>query len=220
MSDLLNDRRDVIDEYEDERAAKRLKKLEKASETRQLDPWERYRALNDLLDTYVDMMEIADRKTRFSLIILGALNALNLVVAARPTLFVTSTSEMTRGGGVYAAVYITVSLYLLVQAIDALRPRASAFLGRIEHAAPGADRLPGLRFIGDVLGRSSERYYEAWLQTEIGQLNQELALHVRGIAAINKDKYRALNRLYIGLVVLAVLTALLLLGLVFVRFSY
>src|SRR5262245_19196012 len=107
MSDRFSDRRDVIDEYEDEKAAKRLKKLEKSSETRQLDPWERYRALNDLLDTYVDMIEIADRKTRFSLIILGALNALNLVVAARPTLFLASASEMTRGVGVYAAVYIT-----------------------------------------------------------------------------------------------------------------
>ena len=41
---------------------------------------------------------------------------------------------------------------------------------------------------------------------------------VFSLAAINKDKYRALNRLYSGLVVLAVLTAILLLGLVFARF--
>ena len=134
-------------------------------------------------------------------------------------MFAASASETMRGVGVYAAVYITVSLYLLLQAIDALRPRASSFLGKIEQAASGANRLPGLRFVGDVLGHSPDRYYEAWRQTEIGQLNQELALHVRGMAAINKDKYRALNRLYAGLVVLAVLTALLLLALVFVRFS-
>src|SRR5262245_51328177 len=91
MADPSDDRPDHLDSEDEEKAAKKAKKAEKASETRQLDPWERYRALVDLADTYVDMMEIADRKTRFSLVILGALNALNLVVAARPNLFFSTT---------------------------------------------------------------------------------------------------------------------------------
>jgi len=51
------------------------------------DPWERYRALTDVLDTFNDISEMADRKTRFALVILGAMNTVNLLVVARPELF-------------------------------------------------------------------------------------------------------------------------------------
>jgi hypothetical protein len=215
MTDVLDDRRESLESEEDDKAAKKLKKAEKMSETRQLDPWERYRALNDLLDTYVDMMEIADRKTRFSLVILGALNALNLVVAARPTLFAGAEGAVTGWVGVYAALYIAVSLYLVTQAIGALRPRGATFLGRVEEAGTAADGLPGLRFIGNARTAPPEQYYEAWRHAEVGQLNRELALFVQGMARVNTEKYVSLNRLFTGLTGLAFLTATLVLLLVY-----
>ncbi len=146
--------------------------------------------------------------------ILGALNALNLVVAARPTLFASADIEMAQLVGVYAAVYVTVSLYLVIQAIGVLRPRAKMFLGRMERA-PDSARLPAIRFIGDVVGQSAEQYYDTWRNLEIGQLSRELALHVQGVARINTEKYVALSRLYSGLRVLAVVTATLVLVLVY-----
>ena len=63
----------------DEQTAKKLKKLEKNSDTRMLDPWERYRALVDTYEAFFDMNELADRKTRFALVMMGALNALNVI---------------------------------------------------------------------------------------------------------------------------------------------
>lgn len=213
MSELFSDRGESSEE--DEKVAKRLRKAEKTLETRLLDPWERYRGLNDLLDAYVDMMEIADRKTRFSLVILGALNAFNLVIAARPDLFASSPIAPARWIGIYAAAYISVSLYLVIQAIAALRPRASMFLGRVQRVAPAAERLPGLRFIGDVVNQTTEQYYEVWKQAEVGQLSREVALHVQSLARINIDKYQALNRVYQGLSALAVLTVVLVLILVY-----
>jgi hypothetical protein len=55
----------------EEQEAKRLRKLERMLDTRALDPWERYRALVDALDSYSDLSEQGDRKTRFALIIMG-----------------------------------------------------------------------------------------------------------------------------------------------------
>ena len=74
---------------------KRRKKLEESLETGTPDPWERYRVLLDLLEMYNDISEMADRKTRFALVILGALNTVNVLVVARPEIFFESNS--TRG---------------------------------------------------------------------------------------------------------------------------
>jgi hypothetical protein len=215
MTEPLDERRDAFDSDDDEKAAKRAKKAEKLSESRQLDPWERYRALNDLLDTYVDMMQIADRKTRFSLVILGALNAVNFLVAARPGVFTNAQGGVAGWLGIYAAVYITFSLYLLIQAVETLRPRSATFLGKVEDVAGGSERLAGVRFIGNARTAAAETYYESWRQVEVGQLNRELALYIQGMARANTEKYVSLNRLYSGLTGLAVLTAILVLILVY-----
>src|SRR5262245_5889985 len=71
----------VEDESKAER--RRRKDAERLLETRQLDPWERYRALTDHVDHLLGITELADRKTRFALVILGALNAVNVMIAVR-----------------------------------------------------------------------------------------------------------------------------------------
>ena len=55
---------------------KRRKKEAKllAEQARSLDPWERYRTLVDALEEAMDLVELADRKARFALVIMGALN--------------------------------------------------------------------------------------------------------------------------------------------------
>ncbi len=76
--------RDEVVTGEDEKPDKRQKKLDRALDTRVLDPWERYRALNDLHDAQFEVAEFADRKARFALVVMGALNAMNLIVATQP----------------------------------------------------------------------------------------------------------------------------------------
>ncbi|HYN04842.1 MAG TPA: hypothetical protein VE359_20495, partial [Vicinamibacteria bacterium] len=64
----------------------RLKKKEaklRAESTRPLDPWERYRALVDSLEEAQDLVEHADRKARFALVIMGALNISFFFLATR-----------------------------------------------------------------------------------------------------------------------------------------
>src|SRR5262245_2259523 len=172
MTEVVGELKDAVDPAAE---AKRLKKLEKSLDTRTLDPWERYRALVDLLDTYVDMIELADRKTRFSLVILGALNALNFLVAARPAFFSGAGTATESWVIAYAAAYVTGSLYLVVQAIGVLRPRADTFLATAQSVAHDAKRPRSTRFIGDVVAQTPDEYYETWQKIENGQLNRELA---------------------------------------------
>jgi len=192
---------------EAEKPNKASKKAEKRSDTRLLDPWERYRALGDLLEAQVDLAEMADRKTRFALIILGALNAANLLVVARPNLLAGAHSRGRFGLGIYIGCYAVLSLTAFVQAIAALKPRVSSILGRIGSAAPESAGLSGLRFIGDMLEKSPDEYYESWRHAQVGQLSRELALNVQLLAKVNTEKYSLLGRLYTSLLVLVFLTA-------------
>jgi hypothetical protein len=52
-------------------------------------------------------------------------------------------------------------------------------------------------------------YYDTWRQAELSQLNRELAIRSHLLARANTEKFRALRRVYQGLLVLVGLTAVL-----------
>jgi len=198
---------DIAQTEEESRADRRRRKdAERFVETRRLDPWERYRALSDHVDHLLDVTELADRKTRFALVILGALNAVNILVALR-------APELGAGGlnplflQLYVAGYVLISLYFFVHAIVALRPR----LGRMHRTgeARAEAGLPGLRLIDDILATKIDDYYALWQKAEVGQLDREMALHAYLLARANAEKFDAVRRVYQGLLILVGLTALL-----------
>jgi hypothetical protein len=199
--------------------AKQARKLERLIETRPLEPWERYRALVDVLDNYTDLLEQADRKTRFALIIMGLLNAVNFLLVARTDVLGVAAEAIGPPLAIYAAVYAFLSLYFFSQAIEALRPHIARFFRDpgIPGDTPGATRR--LRAIAHVAIESPEQYYEFWREANIDQLCRELAYTAQSMAAINMEKYRALERVYRGLTALTGLTALLLSALAYMGFN-
>ena len=179
---------------------RRQKDAERALETRVLDPWERYRALADHYDALQDTSEHSDRKTRFALLILGSLNALNLMIAMRGE----SVGLPTQGGPLmvgYLATYAMVSLACCFGAIAALRPHI-----RRGVQADGRERRP-LRFPNGIAAQTVEEYCENWRTAEVGTLTGELASLVHATACSNDEKLQSLHRVYVGLYVLVVLTA-------------
>jgi hypothetical protein len=208
--------RDLALTVDEKAERKRLKKIEDAMETAILEPWERYRVLTDVLDHYQDLAEMADRKSRFALVILGAVNALNLVVVSRPEI-VTNAKARPALLGVYVAIYFGISLYLFVQAIRALKPRIATVLSRVDTPDGSSRPLLGLRFVRSILDPPFEEYYERWKQAQFADVNREVALHVRQLAAIVTAKYQTLYRLYTGLMALVFLTAGLITLLIFNR---
>ena len=192
---------DFLRSVDDARAERRRQKgLERSVDARPLEPWERYRALNDHYDALQDHSEQSDRKTRFALIILGSINAINLLIVARGD--VVGLSH--QGGPVvnaYVAFYAVLSLGLFCYAISALRPRRSG-AGDVTH--------PALRAADGVLSQSLSDYHNAWQQANLGQLNGEIEAMAYAVVHENAAKRRALHRVYMGLYVLVGLTAVLL----------
>ena len=81
MTDETSGALGLAEQGEDKRL-KREAKL-RAESARGLDPWERYRALVDALEDAKDLVELADRKARFALVIMGALNIAFFFLATR-----------------------------------------------------------------------------------------------------------------------------------------
>jgi hypothetical protein len=198
---------------------KQARKLERLLETRALEPWERYRALLDVLDAYTDLLELADRKTRFALVIMGLLNAVNFLLVARSDVLGVEMGSIGTALATYAALYAFLSLFFFSQAIEALRPRSAKFF-RDGGQPLGGTETRRLRSIAHVAVQPPDDYYDFWRGASIDQLCREVAFTVQSMAAINMDKYRALERVYRGLVALTALTALLLTALAYVGLQH
>jgi uncharacterized protein YjiK len=194
---------------EDKQAEKRRKKEAKQARDaeRPLTSWERYRALVDSLEEGHELLEIADRKARFALVVMGALNVVLFLLATRPELVELIPRALRAWIGVYLVAYALVAVYFFLQAIEALRPRR--FRPRLDHPGEGGhEHFPiGLRYHEDVVLRDLEAHRRAWREVRMGQLNAELAVQTHVMGRTNHDKYIALRRLYGGLRVMTVLGA-------------
>jgi uncharacterized protein YjiK len=187
-------------------------KKRKKKEFKRAKPWERYKALHDALKESQDLVDLADHKARFALIIMGALNAAIIILSTRSDMLSTLPPSLKLWLYAYFAVYATIAIYFLVQAIESLRPRS------IPEVTPRAsvddmDESLGLRFFADALRYDTPTYLAAWQSLRVSQLNAELATQLHTLAKINKAKYNAVAKLYLGLQAITVLTAGLLIAL-------
>lgn len=189
-----------------EKGKKRKKEYKKA------DPWQRYKALLDTLKESQDLVDLADHKARFALIIMGALNAAIIILGSRSDLLSSLPANLKLWLYVYFGVYAAIAIYFLVQAIESLRPRSipdQALKGTVSEK----EESLGLRFFVDALRYDMPTYQKAWQSVRVSQLNAELATQLHTLARINKAKYNAVAKLYLGLQAITVLTAGLLVAL-------
>lgn len=200
--------------------SKELKRQQKRLEdaNRQLDSWERYRALNDTMDEAYELVGIANREARFAAILMGALNASVVLLVTRPEVQAAIPSSFRTWMGLLLLIYASVAVYFFLSAIEILRPRR--YRPKLDH--PDVDRdtqSAGVRYYEDIILRSAEEHWSAWREVRIGQLNAELALQIHSLALINKSKYAAVQRLYSGLRVMTVIVAAVVILLVFFAFG-
>jgi hypothetical protein len=175
------------------RAEKRLRELSEP-----VEPWERYRALRQTLDEAQKFEDLADHKARFAMILMGALNALLLVLALSESSGVASLASQPWIVG-YLLLCGSSAIYLFHQAIEALRPRSSNRPRSSVRDAGGEPAEAGLRHHDEVLRQDQEAYLSAWQRVCVEQLNREIARQVHQQAQVNQAKERALTRLYAGL---------------------
>jgi hypothetical protein len=196
---------DEKDEKDTKRREKEARRLE--SERGPMDPALRYRALQNSVEMAQDLIELADRKARFALVIISVLNAVALVLAIRGgEAALPRTGAWARIVQVELALYVLVTVYFIWQAIEALRPRGAS--------APPNDRLPDtivpgasmrLLFHADIVRRDRATYRRLWEGLRMDNLIAELAEQMHTLGAINAMKYAALTRLYRGVSLMTVM---------------
>ncbi len=195
----------AADLVEDDSKRRRKEAKLLAESTRPLDPRERYRALVDSLEEAQDLVELADRKARFALVIMGALNIAFFFLATRAEIVDYLPVRLRPFLGFYLLLYAAVALFFFLEAIESLRPRR--FRPQLPYPGEGGpEHYPqGLRYHEDIVQRDIEAFRRAWREVRFGQLNAELSVQNHVMARINVDKYRSLRRLYGGLRVLTLL---------------
>ena len=200
--------------------AKERRREQKRQEdaNRQLDSWERYRALNDTMDEAYELVGIANREARFAAILMGALNASVVLLVTRPEVQLTIPPGFKPWMGLVLIVYASVAVYFFLSAIEILRPRR--YRPKLDHPDLEAEAKPaGVRYYEDIILRNAEAHWAAWRNVRIGQLNAELALQVHSLALVNKSKYTAVQRLYAGLRLMTVIVAAVIILIVFFAFG-
>jgi hypothetical protein len=170
---------------------------------RQLEGWERYRALIDASDEAYELIDISNREARFALILMGALNAVALVLLTRAdVLSLLPARDRYWMVGLFV-IYIAMAVGFLLQAIEALRP--GRFRPRIWDWTSGEDDRPaGVRYYEDVIRQSAAQHWKAWQDVRLTQLNAEISVQVHSLSLKNHAKHVAIRRLYGGLRIMAI----------------
>lgn len=180
------------------------KKEQRRNPNRQLDSWERYRALNDAMDEAWEMMDHGNREARFALLVMGILNAIVLIGASRQEVVSAFDGPQRLGAGILLGVYAVTAIYFLFQAIAALRP--NQFRPDLKAwNEESADYPRGVRYYEDVIERDVHSHWLAWSQVPIAQLNAELAVQHHSLCMKSHVKRIALARLFAGLRVMTML---------------
>lgn len=201
---------DVVDEAA-RREAKRQRKQEQDLR-RRLDSWELYRALWDGIDLKRQLVGVSDKKARFALVIMGALNAAVYVVLVRGSVMERMPAGMKPWFVGVAALYGLATFLFVVQTISALRPSPEARMrAHDELKAHGVrESLPiGLFFPLDGVVPTLEEELGRWNGVCVHHVSTELVAINRGISATLERQFTALQAVYRGLKVLVVLAAVL-----------
>lgn len=199
---------------EDEKELKRIAREARRSESDAgpMRPELRYRALLSILKMETDFLDLADKKARFALVIMSALNAVALVIVVRGGAALAAPGPWALAMRVELALYGAATLYYIRQAIESLRPR-----GKVGRSAAGLPReiVAGasmqVLFHADIAPREREEFRGLWQHLRLDNLTTELADQLHMVSRINVLKFAALGRLYQGVGVMTVLLTLLLL---------
>ena len=209
LAGLLDNPRLALAVTETDKAARKRRKRERRLREDAARPprsLERWRILMDILDEARRVVEIADHKARYALVVMGALNAGVLVVLSRAHLFADLPPGLKPWLVGLLAVYAGLSCLFMFHAVDCLRPRRMRDTGLLPANGGGGPR--GLLHWEMIESHTLEQYRLAWDAVRMEQLNGEAVVISHHLARLIGSKYRALGRLYLGLAVLVVLALL------------
>jgi hypothetical protein len=182
---------------------------------------ERLRHQWDVLDLERRMLENAEHRVRYGLIIFGAVNTGVVLFLARQPLLIPLSPSLALLLRAMAALYVLVAFTVLAGALRSLRPglsaRQIARLVKSELVPERRDQvLLSLIPTGEGLARLSE-LHRAWRTVSAEQLSAELTQACLIISTDMEGKAIVMRRLYASLGVMLALAATVVAGLALLR---
>jgi hypothetical protein len=199
-------------EEHDKQARKRLRReaRRRRDAERPPDSFERFRILSELMDEGRRVIELADHRARYALVVMSILNAFVFLVFSRSHLLgdLPPTSRTWLIG--FIGVYGGLTFLFVYYAVDCLRPRPLQYTELLHNGHAGSSGPLGILYWEGIAGYELDAYRRAWGEARMEQLNAEVVIIAYNAARVVRAKYLALGRLYWGLSGLVVLAAALL----------
>ncbi len=192
------------DEKSERRRARALRRAEEMAGP--MEPELRFRVLLSILKMETDFLDLADKKARFALVIMSALNAIALVLIMKGAEFVTAAGGWGHALRVILACYFAGTIFYIWQAIEALRPRGQR--GRCTKALPNEitpEASMRVLFHTDIAARERDDFRGLWSELRLDNVTTELSDQLHMVSRINVVKFAALGRLYQGVGVMTLL---------------
>lgn len=206
-----------IDETATEPRRGKGEKKHDRDQVRRLDAWEQYRALWDGIDFKRQLVNMGDKKVRFALVIMGALNAVLLIVLTRGPVIRVIPDAVRVWLALLLVVYGVVTFMFMVHAIEALRPAPEArhqdareWESREFGSSETRTRPVGLIIRGPLQSITFEEERHIWSHARLCDVNAELILFNRASSFILGRQHEQLRKVYQGLKVLVLLAAIVL----------
>ena len=156
------------------------------------------------------LIELADHKARYALVVMGVVNAGVFILATRSGHYASLIPPGIRSWFSFLIIpFGVIALVLLVDAYNTLRPRPPSLpSGPVR--GDRENQPVGLVFWDSLLTRSVAQYQRDWETVHRGQLNNELAAMAYSLARGIQSKYHALHRLYVELLLIILLAGVML----------
>lgn len=202
---------------ETDKAARKRQKREarlRRDAERPPDSFERFRMLCEVASEGRQVVELVDHKARYSLVVIGVLNAGVFFLMSRSHLL----GDMARGVKPwligFMVAYAALTFLFVYYAVDCLRPRRLRY-GKVmavrgDSASRSRFAPRGLLFWETIAHYDLDAYRQAWSAVRMEELNAEAVVITHQQAQLIRAKYVSLGRLYAGLALLVVLAGLLL----------
>ena len=197
----------------DKHARKRRKREAKQRRDAERPPgsFERFRILSELVDEGRQVIEMADHRARYALVVMSVLNAFVFLVISRSHLLgelpLTARTWLIGFIGLYGALTFVFVFY----AVDCLRPRPLHYAELLDEGRGSRPGLPGVLYWEAIARYDLDAFRRAWGEVRMEQLNAEIVIIAHRMAGVIRAKYVALGRLYQGLAGLVLLACALLL---------
>ena len=179
------------------------------------DSFERFRILAELVNEGRRIVELADHKARYALVVIGVLNAGVFFIISRGHLLADLPQAIKPWLVGLAVIYSALTFIFMYYAVECLRPRRMQYLD-VMLANDGIDTPPvlhgprGILFWETIAKYELDAYRRAWASVRMEQLNAEVVVIAHQQARLIRAKYAALHWLFRGLAVLLVLAGVLL----------